>query len=275
MDKKQIAFENIAIIEKGSYTVNGKEILLGTPEELRKVVLCRPDFTRSCVDAALAAIKETSNGDAVIEVNADDTFLSLRKQTGYKALALNFANAYRPGGGYLVGSRAQEESLCRCSTLYATLSCEEARELYEYNRSHVNPEGSDYMLLSPDVTVFREAPDLELLAEPYKASVISYAAPNAYGEAESLDPSALSALFARKIRNLLAVAWHFGYDALVLGAWGCGAFGNDAKRVADLFCDAIRGEGFGKLFKKIVFSIYSPPPFAPAYNITCFRNRFE
>ncbi len=39
-----------------------------------------------------------------------------------KTCVLNFASASNPGGGVAHGSSAQEESICRCSTLYPCLN---------------------------------------------------------------------------------------------------------------------------------------------------------
>ena len=270
-----IARENTLIIEKGSYTVQGVEISLGSHDSLRKAALCTPEYTQESVDLALSAIEQAGDTIAAVEVNAMDTFGALRALPAYRTVALNFANAYHPGGGYLEGSPAQEESLCRCSTLYASLCGSDAAPLYAYNHAHRTPEGSDYVLLSPEVTVFREVPDLELIPAPYKASVISYAAPNLYGEAHALSGEALEHIFRRKIRNVFAVAWRYGYDAIVLGAWGCGAFGNDAEDVARLYHDVIHREGFGTLFKKIVFAVYSPSAASPSYNYRCFSECFR
>lgn len=63
-------------------------------------------------------------------------------------LVMNFANAHKPGGGFEMGATAQEESLCRCSTLFASISSEKAQEMYRYNNSHVSSVESDYMLVS-------------------------------------------------------------------------------------------------------------------------------
>src|SRR5262245_47594564 len=42
-------------------------------------------------------------------------------EEGLRPAALNFASAKHPGGGFLGGARAQEESLARSSGLYACL----------------------------------------------------------------------------------------------------------------------------------------------------------
>jgi uncharacterized protein (TIGR02452 family) len=53
---------------------------------------------------------------------------------------------------------------------------------------------------------------------------------------------------------VLAVARAYGHSALVLGAWGCGAFGNDAHRTAIDFRDALENN-FSEAFAEVVFAI--------------------
>lgn len=75
--------------------------------------------------------------------------------------ALNFASATHPGGGFLSGARAQEESIARSSGLFA---CLEGREMYSWHRSRLDAMYSDWIIYSPDVPVFR-TDDGELLEE--------------------------------------------------------------------------------------------------------------
>lgn len=81
-------------------------------------------------------------------------------------LVMNFANAVCPGGGYTIGAMAQEECLCRESTLYASISSRVASEMYHANRKNKNVLDTEYMLLSPYVDVFRNE-SLELLDPLY------------------------------------------------------------------------------------------------------------
>ena len=67
-------------------------------------------------------------------------------------------------------------------------------------------------------------------------------------------------LFFERINSVLLCAAHYGYTHLILGAWGCGAFGNDSETVAGLFHDAIEnfsydGKNVHQLFESITFAV--------------------
>jgi uncharacterized protein (TIGR02452 family) len=61
-------------------------------------------------------------------------------------------------------------------------------------------------------------------------------------------------LMERRIERLFAVAADQGYRAMVLGAWGCGAFGNDPCATAQSFRSALIGPYSG-VFDRITFAI--------------------
>lgn len=62
----------------------------------------------------------------------------MKKLTSFP-LVMNFANAHKPGGGFELGATAQEEALCRCSTLIASIGSAKAKEMYQYNNSYMIP----------------------------------------------------------------------------------------------------------------------------------------
>ena len=165
---------------------------------------------------------------------------------GLRPLALNFANGVQPGGGFLGGARAQEEALCRSSALYQTLVGD---PMYEGHRLRLQPDSTEWAILSPDVPVFRRDDGSEL-DEPWCLSFITCAAPYmpGVGQPKSGD------LLRERIHRVLAIARAYRYEALVLGAWGCGAFANDPTRTAAEFRAALEGE-FRGAFREIVFAI--------------------
>ena len=57
-----------------------------------------------------------------------------------------------------------------------------------------------------------------------------------------------------RILKVLAVAERHGNESLVLGAWGCGAFGNSGHEIAGLFRKALE-ENFSGAFKYVLFAI--------------------
>lgn len=184
-------------------------------------------------------------------------------------LVMNFANAIHPGGGFLNGARAQEESLCRNSTLYLSLVSDKAREMYNYNKNNLNPLDSDYMLVTPDVCVFRNL-NGELLQEPYNVSVVTIPAPNKNGRAKDVEESTLNDVMTYRLRRMLYMAARYGYRNLVLGAWGCGAFGHDAETVAGYFYKLFFEEGFDEFFDNVAFAILHDED-----KINAFRKGFK
>ena len=180
---------------------------------------------------------------------ANDTTLNAARALvsgGARPLVLNMANGVMAGGGFLSGSIAQEESLCRSSALYATL---DGDPMYEAHRDREDYESSDWMILSPDVPVFRTDDGL-VLSDPWICSFMSCAAPV---QARVGQPRS-SILMASRIDRLLNAAQSYGYDTLVLGAWGCGAFGNDPVQTAADF-RLLLADRRDAGFRDVVFAI--------------------
>lgn len=182
---------------------------------------------------------------------------------GARPQALNFANGIHPGGGFLDGARAQEEVLCRSSALVETLV---GGPMYEAHARHPRPDSSDWAILSPGVPVFR-SDDGATLPRPWQLDFITCAAPYApaIGQPESGE------LLQRRISRVLAIARAYGHAALVLGAWGCGAFHNDPVRTASDFRAALEGE-FAGAFAEVVFAFVDWSP--ERRNLSPFRDAF-
>ena len=151
MNNIDIGKETIRITKDKKYYINSKEIHL--PDlDFEKVIVISPDEGKEMIDHCYSEYKNESM--CRIKIINSDSFQAGRNYDN--SLVMNFANAHHPGGGFLLGANAQEESLCRCSTLYASLTSETASEMYRYNNSRISKVESDYMLLSPDVVVLRD-----------------------------------------------------------------------------------------------------------------------
>ena len=174
-------------------------------------------------------------------------------------LVLNLANAVHPGGGVRKGSHAQEEDLCRKSSLLVSLESKAARRFYDYNWSIHTFMGSDAAIVTPEVEIIRDI-DGSLLQESTVVSVMTCAAPNIRNGMEGMSLNEYQAILYNRIISMLTVAASEGYNVLVLGAFGCGAFHNDAKLVSQLFYKGIKtfsykGRSSEKLFNKIAFAV--------------------
>ncbi len=225
--------------------VNGAGKRVDWSREVRNACAARKSIPP---DALLPAHEPVSFPETHIQVTNETTLgAALRfTESGLKPLALNFANGIQPGGGFLVGARAQEEVLCRSSALYSTLAGD---PMYDAHRKRPRPDATDWAIYSPDVPVFRTDAGTEL-DRPWLLSILTCAAPYApeIGQPESGD------LLEKRIRRVLAIARAYGHTALVLGAWGCGAFANDVRRTAADFRAALANE-FDGAFSDIVFAI--------------------
>lgn len=251
----RIANETLRIIKAGSYNTGGKTIKL-ISGDYSEVKVYSPDKINEIMNR-----KNDVSGDLFSAL--DNCNFYVVNKDSYQAardyerpLVMNFANAHQPGGGFRLGATAQEESLCRNSTLYASISSDKASEMYRYNLKHISPINSDYMLLSPNVCVFRDA-DCQLLEIPYMVSVITIPAPNKRGAAMFTRQSKLDTVMKERIRMMLKIAAENEYRTLILGAWGCGAFGHNAKKVAGYFKEILIDEHYSKYFENVVFAILS------------------
>ncbi|MCI7767030.1 MAG: TIGR02452 family protein [Oscillospiraceae bacterium] len=261
MNNINIAKETMRITKEGKYMVEGREIIL--PErDYKEVIVYSPE-----AGAALPDIAKEGELCRIAVVNAD-SFQAAREFDD--PFVMNFANAHKAGGGFLLGANAQEEALCRCSTLYASISSDKAAEMYKFNNTHVSRVESDYMLLSPNVCVFRNE-KCQLLGSPFSAAVITIPAPNRFGAAVVSPIGLIAETMTRRIRIMLKIAADRGYKDLVLGAWGCGAFGNDPNDVAGYFRSVLIDEGYGYAFDNVCFAVYGRED---GRNISAFRKTF-
>ena len=203
-----------------------------------------------------------------------------------KTCVLNFASASNPGGGVVNGSSAQEEALCRCSTLYFNLNTNEMWDgFYSPHRAARDPIHNDDIIYTPRVMVFKSDtafPSALPEADWYELDVITCAAPNLRehpsnsmnnGDGDrriQLAPDELRRLHEKRLSRILTVAAANGEEAIILGAFGCGAFRNDPKVVAAAAAAVI--PQYRMRFKVIEFAIYCRP--GDTQNYDAFKKIF-
>lgn len=189
----------------------------------------------------------------------DAAILIQKKYLELRIAVHNFASATNPGGGVRYGSRAQEEALCRCSTLYPVLNTEENwKNFYAVNRKRADPLHDDACIYTPEITICKSDLDKPQRLPRDKwdlVDVITISAPNL--QKIQINDAELAALQESRLRHMLTVAAHHGADILVTGAFGCGAFRNNPEVVAQAY-KKILAE-FDGFFKEIIFAIYCRP----------------
>ena len=259
--RARIAAETVAIVQSGQYTSSaGSTVSIGEPVRLavESSVLIRPNESASLRQQAEQRLLDR-NFTTTFKVSNETTFAAAKSLVSRfgpgRVAALNFASAKNPGGGFLQGSQAQEESLARASALYACLH--RHSEYYESNRRESSLLYTDHLIVSPRVPVFRDDAD-RLLEEPWEVTILTSPAPNAGAVAKNQPQSAsrIEPTFRNRIKQILSAAVAFDQTALVLGAWGCGVFRNDPATVARLFGDFLLPDGpFAKAFEHITFAV--------------------
>jgi uncharacterized protein (TIGR02452 family) len=267
-----VATETLKILDSGVYVApSGGEVSieaalraavggtrLYTPEALHTLL------ERQGAGGAAPAVEVTSE-------SSQEAAHRLVKEGSAAVAMLNFASARAVGGGFLNGSRAQEEDICRCSGLFRCLQPQTA--YYTVNRAEPTLVYTDHIIYSPAVPFFR-VQSRSLLDTPFEAAVLTAPAPNtgaALRKNRSLMPT-IDAAVRRRAGMVLAVAREHGHRILVLGAWGCGVFKTPPALVADAFGSWLEGEAFAGDFDRVVFPVFGSSDQARA-NLSAFRTR--
>ena len=175
---------------------------------------------------------------------------------------LNFASFTRPGGGFIKGSIAQEEALCHVSNLYNVLLTFKDHYDKNYNKSSFKTGLYDnWAIYSPEI--FFKVDDFETYA-----NVITCAAPNYTVYKEKSDNDILyDETLRSRIKYVLDIALDNEQKILILGAFGCGVFGNDPYKVANYFKELLKEYKF----EKVIFAI----PNSGNGNYTAFKKVFN
>lgn len=281
-------YELIAIFEDTKNLYSKNEYLKNAIAETCKSQEFIPDNASDdksdIFNIASAEIDKTTK----ITVTKNRTMEAARKyvEQGKKTAVLNFASATTPGGGVTRGSSAQEECLCRVSTLYPCLTTKDMWEkFYAPHRSgSSNALYNDDIIYSKDIVVFKDD-DYDFISKDnwFKVDVITCAAPNlrekpgnsfnaeASNEKISISDDELYKLHYSRAKAILSSAAKNNAEVLILGAFGCGAFRNNPKVVAKVYKDVL-GE-FQGVFEIIEFAVYCTYDdvnyrvFAEAFNV--------
>ena len=202
------------------------------------------------------------NQQEIILDDIDSSSAVFKYKKGKTAL-LNFASYKNPGGGFLSGSKAQEEALCHDSTLYPVLE-HFIDSFYIKNRKKINRSlYTNEALYSEDILFFNNG-------DIVKSDVITCAAPNVNSAIRNynISLSENSDTLKERIDFIISIANEKQIDTLILGAYGCGVFGQNPMLVAEIFCEKFKNNN---LFDKVIFAI----PDNSSKNYISFMNIFS
>lgn len=255
MDRKAMARETLKIINQGYYQ---------TPDKIQ--IKIKEDIEQSIRDSKLISIKD---GEKIIEkysahihcsqpetrienISTVEAVRRLVTESKTNIGVLNFASAKNPGGGFLNGAKAQEESLAVSSTLYSTLTAH--LEYYQKNRANPSMMYLDYGIYSPEIVFFRDE-SYRLTETPVKASVLTLPAVN-MGQVllKGENEKEAKRVMRRRMKLALGIFAEQKAKHLVLGAYGCGVFRNDPKEIAVWWKELLE-EGMGQYFDSIFYAV--------------------
>lgn len=248
----EIANKTLEIVKNGFYESKGKKIVI--EKELEESIQNTFTILPKDWDAILKTPIENMFETEIVIKNCSTIEAIVQEKNG-KICVLNFASAKNPGGGFLGGASAQEESLARSSNLYATQIKD--KTMYDFNRNQSSFLYSDYMIYSPNV-LFWNDDNGNYFEKPFFVDMITAPAPNKgamlqHNKKEEI--SRIEEVLKARMDKVLAIATKQKSNTLILGAWGCGVFRNEPKDVANLF-KAIIAEKYAGAFKKIVFAVF-------------------
>ena len=254
-----MARETLEIMKNGYYDAGEKRVeIWGLHEDsVKKSFLLTPTqgdaLLNRCMEGEFnkGHIGESREEILVWNCSTVDAILRLHAQKK-EAAVLNFASAKNPGGGFINGANAQEESLAVSGGLYRTLTVHE--EYYRKNREYKSMMYTNYAIYSPNVVFFR-GEHFKLMEEPVTASVLTIPAVN-MGQVllKGEDEKEAKRVMRERMKLVLSIFADQSCRHLVLGAYGCGVFRNDPIDIARWWKELLE-EFFGGCFETIVFAV--------------------
>lgn len=261
--------------------VNYREINRAVMENTMELCSCINSLKNSIVNSirneyvvyqseAFAAEDVQKNTEMNIIVSKKRTFEAAEAYAGKKVCCLDFANNHHIGGSPWTAG-AQEESLCRISTLYPCLAVQSGafyeKHSHAYEEHEIDAMGNDDLIYIPGVTIFKTDESIPKLRREdtwFNTDVIVSAAPQL---SPHYDEEAYRQIMTGRIKRILDVAAKEKVEVLILGAFGCGAFHNPPDIVADIFASLIHNYSF----ETVEFAIKSR---SDTENFDAFAARF-
>ncbi|KAJ8495030.1 hypothetical protein ONZ45_g13032 [Pleurotus djamor] len=284
--RKAIADTTLKAIEKGSYTIPDKDasnlydLKSKIVDSKKRTQYYPPNSSKLTSWQSTPSDSSSSSQNPPLEV----TFIEISTLEGARYLApkstgkiglLNFASAKKPGGGFLSGASAQEESIARSSTLYPTLMTKDSQQFYDLHKH--DPKLGYYshaMIYSPGVILFRD--DEGGWVEPLEVDILTSPAVNAGVVRQTVrarvtpdeEEERISQVMRERMARILYLFEQQGVKNLVLGSFGTGVFKNKVETVGKIWADllGVPGSRFEKSFERVVFAVLGTKTFEELQN---------
>ena len=208
-------------------------------------------FIAETENVAVPSAYKTENAKVIVSGKRSLEAAESYAKQGKKVCVLNFVSATNLGGGVVNGSSAQEECICRCTTLYPCLNTDTMwNAFYKPHRKAANSLYNNDCIYTPNVCVFKSDtnfPEILPQDEWWNVNILTCAAPNLRERlSNAMNPYAgdkdvkitsaeLEKLLTKRIRRIFEIVIANGNEVLILGAFGCGAFRNPPEIVAKVF----------------------------------------
>lgn len=256
-NNKLIADDTLHILEHG-LIANNNGTIIDIKADLDYSVKNTIFYSSDVLQSYLENQTLISKYNTIYEVKRSSSLAAIFDEVALgenNIMCLNFASAKNPGGGFINGAQAQEESIARSSGLYLTQLKDDT--YYKTHRAMKSCVYTDNMIYSPAVPIFKKD-NGSLLPAPIKCDFITSAAVNA-GVVKQREPDMIEKikpLMEARIDKMLALSYKYEKEVLILGAWGCGVFQNEPEMIASIFKTSLEGK-YKNIFKKVIFAIYS------------------
>ena len=193
---------------------------------------------------------------------------------------LNFASAIKAGGGWINGRVAQEEDIMRKTTLFPSLVIQD-----KFYKEHTkdNPFYSNTIIYSPNVYImkdenfqYRALKEINVVTSAavnltdIKNNLILSNYLNDYNNKNNVD--LVTEIMKKRMQRILLIFAENNIKNIVLGAFGCGVFGQDANNIANVWKYLLKDKHLEKYFDNIVFAVLDNSP--NKCNYTPFENLF-
>ena len=261
---RQLAADTIKIAENGYYIIGNRKIVLSIED-------------RNHYYENFNFLPRELKGNTIFEntkylIKNESVIKTIHsfKKNGLSLGVLNFASAYHPGGGFINGAMAQEEVLTYCSDLYRTLTSDISSQYYEKNKNAKSTTYTDGIVITNNL-FFRDE-NYNLILAPTACTVLTCPAVNMNNVYKAgISVNTAKRIMKNRMRNVLYMFAYSGCMDIILGAWGCGVFKNNAEDIARNWKELLIDENLQKYFNSVTFTVLDKT----GNNISPFYKYFE